>query len=266
MPSTLETIDTGFFEWVDEVLDLHTRTNKGIYKVPVIWLGTERVWQIKNDVRFRDKVGKLILPIISINRESVIKDPTFKGAFQAHIVEQNDYKGGAYEVENEINGEKTRNFQNNLKPGTQETGYVDENHLIVKNHYTSPIPSYITINYTVTLRTEFQQQMNDLLTPFITRTGQINSFVFNEDGHKYEAFIQQDFSMNNNTTNPAEEERMFETKISIKVLGYLIGEGINREKPQISIRENVVEIKISKERVILGDQIPWKKKNKDYRD
>ena len=28
--------------------------------------------------------------------------------------EQNDYKGGAYEVENEINGEKTRNFQNNL--------------------------------------------------------------------------------------------------------------------------------------------------------
>ena len=50
--STLETIDTGIYEWLDEVLDLHTRTNQGIYKVPVIWLGTERVWQIKNDVRF----------------------------------------------------------------------------------------------------------------------------------------------------------------------------------------------------------------------
>ena len=236
--STLETIDTGFYEWVDDILDLHTRTNQGIYKVPVIWLGTERVWQIKNDVRFRDKVGKLILPIISINRESVIKDPTFKGAFQAHIVEQNDYKGGAYEVENEINGEKTRNFQNNLKPGTQETGYVDENHLIVKNHYTSPIPSYVTINYSIVLRTEYQQQMNDLLTPFITRTGQINAFKFMKDNHTYEAFIQQDYNMNNNTTNIGEEERMFETTVTIKTLGYLVGEGYNRPRPVSARRES----------------------------
>ena len=236
--STLETIDTGIFEWVDEILDLHTKTNRGIYKVPTIWLGTERVWQIKNDVRFRDDIGKLILPIISINRDSVAKDPTFKGAFQAHMVEQRDYKGGAHEVSNEINGEKTRNFQNNLKPGTQETGYVDENHLVVKNHYTAPIPSYVTINYSITLRTEFQQQMNDLLTPFITRTGQINAFTFIKDGHKYEAFIQQDYGMNNNSTNIGEDERMFETKVVIKTLGYLVGEGYNRPRPVSAKRES----------------------------
>jgi hypothetical protein len=236
--STLETIDTGMYEWVDEILDLHTKTNRGIYKVPTIWLGTERVWQIKNDVRFRDKVGKLILPIISINRDSVVKDSSFKGSFQAHIFEQNDYKGGAHEVSNEINGEKTSNFQNNIKPGTQETGYVDENHLVVKNYYTSPIPSYVTINYSITIRTEYQQQMNDLLTPFITRTGQINAFKFKKDGHAYEAFIQQDYSMNNNSTNIGEEERMFETKVTIKTLGYLVGEGFNRPRPVVSKRES----------------------------
>ena len=59
---------------------------------------------------------------------------------------------------------------------------------------------------------------------------------------------------------------MFETKINIKVLGYLIGDGINREKPQITIQENIVEVKISRERVITGDKAPWKKKDKDYRD
>jgi len=236
--STLETIDTGMHEWIDEVLDLHTRTNRGIYKVPVIWLGTERAWQIKNDARFRDKIGKLILPIISINRDSVAKDPSFKGAFQAHMVEQNDYKGGAHEVSNEINGEKTSNFQNNLKPGTQETGYVDENHLVVKNYYTSPIPSYVTINYSITIRTEYQQQMNDLLTPFITRTGQVNAFKFRKDNHTYEAFIQQDYSMNNNTVNVGEEERMFETKVTIKTLGYLVGEGFNRPRPVNAKRES----------------------------
>ena len=46
---------------------------------------------------------------------------------------------------------------------------------------------------------------------------------------------------------------MYETSIKIKVLGYLLGEGPNRERPKITIRENAVEVKIPRERVILGD-------------
>ena len=102
------------------------------------------------------------------------------------------------------------------------------------------------------------------MTPFFTKTGQLNSFIFEYDGHKYEAFIQSDITENKNTTSLNEEERMFEAKIQIKVLGYLIGDGVNREKPQIIIRENAVEVKISRERVITGDKAPWKKKDKDY--
>jgi hypothetical protein len=43
--------------------------------------------------------------------------------------------------------------------------------------------------------------------------------------------------MNNNTTNIGEEERMFETKVTIKTLGYLVGEGFNRERPVSARRE-----------------------------
>ena len=32
--STLESIDTGLYNWVNSVLDVYTKTNKGIYKVP----------------------------------------------------------------------------------------------------------------------------------------------------------------------------------------------------------------------------------------
>jgi hypothetical protein len=66
LASTIETIDTGLYEWINDTLDLHTITNKGIYKVPTLWLGTERVWQIKSDQRIRDKVGKLILPLVTM--------------------------------------------------------------------------------------------------------------------------------------------------------------------------------------------------------
>ncbi len=268
--SSIETIDTRLYEWVHNSLDIHTKTNKGIYKVPVLWLGSERVWQIKKDVRIRDKVGKLILPLITVNRSSMVKDPNFKGAYQANLLEVDDYRGGTVPVDSRINQDKTQNFQSSTaqqnSKNKQQTGKVDENNQIIYETYNTPIPVYVTMTYSITLRTEYQQQMNDLMQPFLTRTGQINSFIFQNDGHRYEAFIQQDFSMNNNTANIGEDERMFETKVDIKVLGHLNGEGYSRKKPDLARRENQVKVRITGERRIIGDQIPWKKKDKDYRD
>ena len=60
-----------------------------------------------------------------------------------------------------------------------------------------------------------------------------------------------------------EDERSFHTKVSIKVLGYLIGDGPNNEnRPKVIKKESIVEIKLPRERVILEDEIPWKKKRK----
>lgn len=268
--STIETIDTGMYEWINDSLNLHTKTNNGIYKVPVLWLGTERVWQVKNDQRIRDKVGKLILPLVTVNRSSMTKDPNFKGIFQAHLYEQNDYRGGATPAARRINQGKTREFQNNninkTTSGNQQTGLQDDNGDIVYDTFSSPVPVYIAITYSITLRTEYQQQMNDLIQPLITTTGQINSIFFEKDGHRYEAFIQQDMAMNNNATNLGEEERMFETKVDIKVQGYLIGEGYNRAKPDLSRRENRVKVRFTGERTMVGDKIPHKTKDIDYKD
>ena len=251
--SSLETIDTGIYEFIDESMDLHTRTNKGIYKVPVLWLGAERTFQVKNDVRYRDKVGKLILPLITINRDSVDKDPAFKGTFQAHLFEDRSFKGGTITVARQINQDKTKNFQNSqiIKKSTNhdKTGPNDPNNEIVYDNYVAPIPSYVKIMYSVTLRSEYQQQMNDLMEPFIAKFGQINSFIFEKDGHRYEGFIEQGFTMNNNTTNIGEDERMFETKVQIKVLGYLISEGYNRPRPTLARKENRAKIRFRSETV-----------------
>ena len=37
-------------------------------------------------------------------------------------------------------------------------------------------------------------------------------------------------------------------------------------QPEITIEQNAVEVRISRERVITDDKVPWKKKNKDYRE
>ena len=91
IPSTLENIDTAIYKWASS-LQLATTTNEGLKDTPVVWLGTERAFQIKNNKELRDSVGKLKSPIITVNRDSVTKDPAFKGAFQADIPEANDFK------------------------------------------------------------------------------------------------------------------------------------------------------------------------------
>jgi len=271
-PSSLETIDTGLFLYVNETLDLHTKTNKGYEKVPVIWLGAERAYQIKNNKELRDSVGKLRLPVISINRESFELDTSFQPAVKPNLFEDTDYKGGSlFKIARVINHEKTRNFANKdknkaLKRG-DETGRF-KNKKTVYDEYFIPTPVYMNVSYTITLRTEYEQQMNDLLAPFIKIRGNSpsNSFFYEIDNHRYEAFIDSSFNENQNSTNIAEEERMFETKVVIKVLGYITGEGTNRDKPKLTKRETVVEIRISRERVVMGDKVPWKKKNNKYRD
>ena len=80
------------------------------------------------------------------------------------------------------------------------------------------------------------------------------------------AFIEQDFSSNKNAKSFGEDERMFETTVKIKVLGFLIGEGNIRAKPKVSIRENRVQVRISNERVVVGEERPWSHDDFDYRD
>ena len=119
--------------------------------------------------------------------------------------------------------------------------------------------------YNVTLRTEYQQQMNDLMTPFISRPGQLNHFIMKDNEKLFEGFIES-YDASNNLTSLGQEERKFETKVSIKVLGYITGDGnANSETPKIIKKETIVEIKLPRERVILEDEVPWKKKNNKYR-
>ena len=95
--------------------------------------------------------------------------------------------------------------------------------------------------------------MNDAISPFLTRPGGINYFSLSNAGHSYEGFIDSDFTSNNTVNNLEENERKFVTDINIRVLGYIIGEGINQETPKIVKRESAVEIRFPREQVVFGD-------------
>lgn len=255
--STIENIDGALLNYVDEELNLFATTNKGWSKVPVIWTTGERAYELKRNKSLRDNEGTFILPVITIERTGMIKDPAWKGTAWGNVPRVNDEKGGSITIGRRIQQDKTSNFANaNAKLKRGQITYPKKNDRIVYETITIPMPTYVSVNYEVTIRTEYQQQMNELITPFMTELENINYLLLKRNGHRYEAFVDQDFSYNNNLANVGEEERKYETTIKIKVLGYLIGSGPNEKRPRTVVRENAVEIKIPREHVILGDIPP----------
>lgn len=254
MPSTIETIDLALYDWLNEELDIFCTTNEGWKKVPLIWSMPERAFQIKDNKDLRKK-DTFILPAISVERVSLVKDPSFKGVAWSHIPRRPDAKGGAITAARVIKQEKTSNFANaDAKKKFKQQTFPFENKKVVYTTMTTPVPTYVVANYKLTINTEYQQQMNEIFNPFITYPGQINNFFITRDGHKFEGFIENDFSLENNISDLQEEERSFTTVINLKILGYLVGSGKNDNQPKITVRENAVEFKFARERVIVGDK------------
>lgn len=260
-PSVIETVDMAVYNWLDKKMDLFTQTNKGWNKVPVIWVTGERSWQIKNNLDLRDKSSNFILPVVTLERTEINKEKDKKGKYWGDVVPFLDEKGGSIPIHTVINQQKTSNFASaDSKRLTGQPNFKRENNKIIYETKFVPMPVYVTMTYVIDIKTEYQQQMNDLVQPFLTFTGALNYFIIEQDEHRYEAFIESNFSQKNNISDLKQEERLFNSQVTVKVLSHLVGKGRNDERPKVSKRENIVEIKLPREYVILEEDVQKIKK------
>lgn len=250
MPSTIETIDQSVFYWVDEELDLSTETNEGFKKTPVIWVGSDRAFQIKHKKEMRDDNSSLVFPIITIERTGLTKDLTWKGTAWGNIP-----YGSYITVARRINQKKTSNFANAYaKRKKNAINFPMKNERIVYETISVPMPVYVRAKYKISLFTEYVQQMNTLVTPFISRPTGINYVIIDsKEGHKYEAFLGEDFTLDSNVSSLGEEDRKIRVDIDFEVLGYLQGDEKNQQGKKILKREGFVEVKFNRERTIFAD-------------
>tara|TARA_R110002126_G_scaffold25366_3_gene86898 strand:+ start:482 stop:1402 length:921 start_codon:yes stop_codon:yes gene_type:complete len=284
-PSSLETIDMAMHKFI-EAMNLHAQSNKGFNKVPLIWVGAERTYQVKNDLTLRDSEGLLKLPLLTLERKDIAKNPA-KAPLPANVPDLGD--GGSIAVRRRIVQDKTVAFksaQNAKKNGANtdvgnssreypaarkyptkiaamfDTRPINYKEKVVYETTYIPMPAYIAVKYELHIRTEYQQQMNQLITPFISALSRLgrnhNYFTISHDNHLFEATIDPSFSNDNNAAKLEEEERIFNTVVNIEVLGYLIGGDVNESSNVAKKYENVVNVSISRERVILADEFDRK--------
>ena len=287
-PSTIETIDMAMYNYLTG-LNLHASTNQGFRPVPILWVGAERTFQLKKDVTLRDKEGTLNLPMITIERKEMTRDPA-KSPLPANIPDLG--MGGWIPVRRRIVQDKTNNFKSahNIRKygASDDVGFIDKfykdsrkfppnvNPMFDTRPFNSkekvvyetvyiPVPVYVMVKYEISIKTEYVQQMNQLITPFIAANSKLvrNSkyFTLNHDNHLFEGFIDNSFPNENNAAKLDEEERIFNTTVNIDVLGYLVGGDVNENSNISKTYESIVDVKVSRERVAISDTIERKNKS-----
>ena len=261
-PSTLETIDFALYNWLNEKLDIYTDSNEGRRKVPIIWITAERAFQVKSNKELREIDSEsIIYPAMVVERNSVSKTTADQRVIPGNIFPQMDRKRGAFPLYRRVVKDKTQNFQNahakRYTNQTQETFKLpfESNEVVYETLYTG-YPVFLNMNYTIKIRTIYIQQLNEILLPFQRFTGGINQFLVEYENHKYEAFIEDDYSISSNASNLGGEEKKFDAEIKIKVLGYITADGINQDTPFVISRESPAKIRFTRERSMLGEKNP----------
>jgi hypothetical protein len=271
-PSTLEDIDTALFNYVNDSLNVFCDTNEGFKKVPVIFAGAERSFQIKNQQELRNNGRSLEYPIISLVRTSLTKNPQNKGRYGVYIPPYFDFykKGGSVPIARQVQQEKTRDRANATSlrafgkgTNTNYSTFPFENEKIVYETLFVPNPTFVEMVYQIKLISNYQQQMNQMLAPFLSKFSTPAVFNITHEGNTYEAFVDPDFGNESNNAALNTDERLFKSTVTMKVLGHIIGSDKNQETPTVAVVESAAEVVIGRERTVVQDEPEFHARRKD---
>jgi hypothetical protein len=241
--SEIENIDIAIFNWFEK-LELSCTTNTGWKKVPVLWVSPERAFRIKSGKDFIDGAGTINPPFISIERTSISRDVAKNGVFFANVPP----KDTNFVVSRKINQDKTDKFTNAY---AKRIGFSSPKKKIDKVVYefkTMRMPTYANFTYSISIMAQYQQQMNEIIQPFLTMFGTNRYFVIEDTNYTYECFLDQNIEASNNIANMETEERRYIAKFSINTLAKLVGGGANENKSVYKIYENAVDILLNREK------------------
>tara|TARA_B100001094_G_scaffold198778_1_gene192856 strand:+ start:929 stop:1954 length:1026 start_codon:yes stop_codon:yes gene_type:complete len=194
--------------------------------VPVIYGAPERWKGVQQDGYFRDKEGKLQVPLIMFKRDSVEKrrdlgnkldgnNPQLYYTFEEKYSKKNRYDNF--------------NVLQNIRPQ--------------KEFHTIVIPDYVKLQYSCIIWTDYVAQMNKLIEMINYSS---DSYWGDKERFKFNARIDT----YNNTTEIAQgENRVVKTNFGLTIQGYLVPDSLNKDltkKPQKFF---------SKSRVVFNDEL-----------
>jgi len=254
-PVGIEDVDVALFKLFDNEIKLQVGGNNSDFKkVPVIFATGEKWVLLKKKRALRDKNNSLILPLITISRKSVQQDSgadiVGRGINQQTgeivIKRRLDKSDRGYQnlinrflLKNQINVATNPSLEHvdnqlltdrQVGADSQDQAVIDGAWLadIKKNNIYEtiviPSPQFCSINYEVTMWTQYTQHMNQLLEQIVVSfLPQGNSWKLNTPkGYWFIAMVEgNSYEPDNNFDELGQEERLIKYTFNIKVNAYV---------------------------------------------
>ena len=200
----LRDIDEAIFYYFNNVIKPSVIQNGTAKNVPVLYGSPERWAAVQKDGFYRDRNGKIQLPLILVKRDSVEKNrnlgnkmdannPTQFGVFEKKYSNKNRYD--RFSVLN------TRSIQQEFQ------GVV--------------IPDYVNITYSCIIFTEYVEQMNKLVEAINYAS---DAYWGDPEKFNFRAMIN---SYNTTTELVQGQDRSVKTNFNINLLGHIVPDGAN---------------------------------------
>jgi hypothetical protein len=196
---SLRDIDYTIKWYFDNVIKPEINDAGSIVKVPVVYGSPEKWKNMVGDGYFRDKNGKIQVPLIAYRRTGITKNKTLGSKvdgnfpqlyYQQQIQYNKDFRYDQFSV------------LNNRKPP--------------KSYINTIIPDYVDITYDVLFWTDYIEHMNNLVESVIYSEG---SYWGEPDKFKFRTKID---NFTNTTDLLADSDRTIRTAFTINLSGYIV--------------------------------------------
>lgn len=201
----LEDIDSAILYYFEEVIKPYVITEGTKNNIPVIFADAERWKTAQKDAVYRDKEGKVMLPIITVKRDNLERNRS---------------------LTTKLDGNKVNIYQNYEKRYTKKNQYdnfsVLTNRAPVREFYNVVVPDYYTLTYSCNIYVSFYEDLNKIIEAIGFRSdaywGQPGKFLF-------KARIDN-FPITNEITEGS--DRRFLSTFTLVMNGYLTPNNIDR--------------------------------------
>ena len=208
----LQDHDEAIMYYFNEVIRPSVMVNENRINVPIIYGAPERWKGVQKDGFYRDKEGKIQVPLIMFKRDSVEK---------------------RRDLGNKLDGNNPQLYYTFQEKYTKRNQYdnfsVLQNRRPQKEYHAVVVPDFIKLQYSCIIWCDYVAQMNKLIEMVNYAS---DSYWGDKERFKFNARID---TYNNTTEISQGENRIVKTNFGLTLQGYLVPDSINKElsqKPQ----------------------------------
>lgn len=235
---TLQDIDETILYYFQNVIRPSVMQNGEKLNVPIIYGSPERWASVQKDGFYRDKNGKIQVPLIMVKRDTVTKNRA---------------------LGNKLDGNEVKNFivtrQKYSKRNIYDRFSILTNREPEYEVVASVVPDYVTINYTCIAFTDYSEQMNKIVEAINFAS---DSYWGEPERFKFQAMID---SFTTVTELNQGQDRGVKTTFNIKLNGYIITDTINKEMANLTKWSSKSQLLFSAETADSSQQLEQQTQN-----